>query len=378
MAEPFKNCFNAKMVAAMGQHLARVWPDFDETGFVGMATSGLDGLELKERSTQITEALDVLPDDFEQAAAVMLASLAPDKGSDIQSSETQGHGIAGWGIMPMADYVGSRGLAHFDLSMTLFKEMTKRFTAELAIRSFLLAEPRRTLSVLNTWVHDPNPHVRRLVSEGTRPRLPWATRLPVFIDDPKPVLMLLEKLKDDPEEYVRRSVANNLNDIAKDHPDTVAKIAARWMKRADKNRKRLLKHACRTLIKQGHRNTLEIFGFTPPNARLEKLELLTPQVKFGNALVFVISLASTATEAQKLVIDYAIHHRKANGTTSPKVFKWKTGVLEPSATLTAKRSHIIKRITTRLYYPGIHHLELLINGESFGRKTFELVMPEAR
>ncbi|MBX2850698.1 MAG: DNA alkylation repair protein [Phycisphaeraceae bacterium] len=379
MAEPFKNFFNVKMVSAMGQHLARAWPDFDEDGFVGVATSSLDDLELKERSAQITKALDAfLPNDFEHAASVMLTSLAPDKSGEIEGSETQDHGIAGWGIMPMADYVGSRGLEHFDLSMALLKEMTKRFTAELAIRYFILAEPRRTLSILKTWIDDPNPHVRRLISEGTRPRLPWAMRLPVFINDPKPVLTLLEKLKDDDDEYVRRSVANNLNDIAKDHPDTVAQVAARWMKGADKNRERLLKHACRTLIKQGHRDTLTVFGYGSPNIKLEKLDLLATHVTFGDTLMFSISLTSTAGATQKLVIDYAIHHRKSNGTTSPKVFKWKTGALDPSATLTAKRNHAIKKITTRTYYPGTHHLEILINGESFGKKTFELVMPDTR
>lgn len=376
MPEPFKNWFNKKMIAAMGSHLKKTWPDFDSTGFTKMAAKGFKNLELKERSTQITEALCVfLPRDYEKAASVMLDSLAEDQGDDIGTLDMGETGIAGWGIMPMVDYVGLHGLEHFELSMTLFKELTKRSTSELGIRYFLLAEPKRTLSVLKKWTKDSNHHVRRLVSEGTRPRLPWAMRLPAFIDDPTPILPLLEALKDDQEEYVRRSVANNLNDIAKDHPDLVAEIAGRWMKGAGKNRERLVRHACRTLVKQGHQKTLKALGYGAPRAKLETLDILTPRVNFGESLQFNISLTSTSTKPQNFILDYAIHHQKANGTTSPKVFKWKTGRLEPSSTLKATKKHPLKKITTRVYYPGTHSVEIFVNGTSFGSKDFELMMP---
>jgi 3-methyladenine DNA glycosylase AlkC len=162
--------------------------------------------------------------------------------------------------MPLTHYVGRNGLKHFDLSMMLLKEMTKRSSSEFDIRYFLLDSPLRAISILQEWTQDPNQHVRRLVSEGTRPRLPWAMRLPVFIEDPSPLIPLLDALKDDEEEYVRRSVSNNLNDIAKDHPDVVAGIARQWLKGASKNRQRLVRHACRTLIKQGHKETLAALG----------------------------------------------------------------------------------------------------------------------
>jgi len=230
------------------------------------------------------------------------------------------------------------------------------------------------LSVLKTWVDDPNCNVRRLISEGTRPRLPWAMRLPAFMADPAPILPLLEALKDDSEEYVRRSVANNLNDIAKDHPDIVARIAGQWLTGADRNRKRLLRHACRTLIKQGHQGTLKALGYGPPRVELEKLGIFTPRVPFGAALEFELWLTSTADYAQPLIIDYAIHHRKASGRTTPKIFKWKTTTLAPLETLRAKRKHAIKKITTRVYYPGAHLLEIFVNGVSIGREDFELVM----
>ena len=310
---------------------------------------------------------------FEHAAAIILGSLAPEEGYEISVNKSK-QGIIGWAVMPIVDYVGINGLGHFDLSMNLFKEMTKRSSSEFGIRYFLLAEPVRTLSFIETWLNDPNHHVRRLISEGTRPRLPWAMQLPVFIDDPSPVLSLLETLKDDNEEYVRRSVANNLNDISKDHPDIIANIAAQWLKGADKNRIKLIRHACRTLIKQGHKATLKALGYDAPLVKLEKLEILTPQVNFGDALLFELSLVSTSEQEQNLIIDYAIHHRKANGKSSPKIFKWKTCVLAPSAALSSKRKHAIKKITTRTYYSGSHRVEIFINGISFGSKGFELVM----
>jgi 3-methyladenine DNA glycosylase AlkC len=276
--------------------------------------------------------------------------------------------------MPMTNYVGLHGLNHFSQSMTLLKEMTQRFSSEFDIRFFLIKEPKRTLSILEKWTGDPSVHVRRLVSEGTRPRLPWGMRLSKFVENPKPILPLLEALKDDEEEYVRRSVANNLNDIAKDHPDLVAGIAKRWLKEASKNRERLIRHACRTLIKQGHQKTLKALGYDEPKVKVEKFKLLNPKINFGEAILFEVDIRSNSKKKQQLIIDYAIHHRKANGGTSPKVFKWKTLAMAPNANLIAKKKHAIKKISTRVYYPGIHEVEIFINGISFGKKKFELKM----
>ncbi len=375
MPEPFKNSFNKKIINGMGEHFAKSWPKFDRAAFITTAVKNLDALELKERSAQITAAMATfLPDDFEKAAAIMLASLTPDDGGDAVSAEVNRRGITGWAVMPMTHYVGLYGLGCFDLSMTLLKEMTKLFSSEFGIRYFLLEKPERTLSVLKTWTRDPSHHVRRLVSEGMRPRLPWAMRLPALIENPTPLLPLLEVLKDDEEEYVRRSVANNLNDIAKDHPDVVARIAARWLKGAGKDRKKLVRHACRTLIKQGHQRKLKALGYGPPRIELNKLKILTPRVNFGDVLEFELSLTSTSNHAQPLIIDYAIHHRKANGGSVPKVFKWTTATLEPLPTLMKKRKHAFRKITTRVYYPGTHGLEIFVNGISLGCKDFELIM----
>ena len=367
MTEPFKNKFNAEMIALMGDHLQRAWPDFDTIGFGNMCRDGLKNLELKERIARISEALgEFLPEDnFEHTVSIMRDSLAP-------YNTNWEQGITGWGTLPLNHYISTHGLKNFDTSMTFFKESTSHFSAEFDIRFFLLDNQERTLDLLRTWTKDPNYHIRRLVSEGTRPRLPWAKKLQPFIDDPSPIFPLLVTLRDDEEEYVRRSVANNLNDIAKDHPDLVSGIAKEWLKGADKNREGLVRHACRTLIKQGHKPTLEALGYAEPNVVLEALNIKTPRVEFSGALEFEIAVRSTSGKPQKLIIDYAIHHLKANGRTSPKVFKWKNMTLKANGVLSSSRRHAIKPITTRTYYNGEHAVEILINGVSLSKKIFEL------
>ena len=373
--EPFKNFFNEAIIAGMGDHFLKAWPGFDRTGFVQTAIHHLDTLELKQRSDQITRAMqNYLPDDFVHAGDIMLSSLTPEDGSDLSNVPVNEKGISGWAVMPMTHYVGLYGMADFDLSMNLLKAMTVRFSSEFGIRFFLIEKQEETLAVLMDWKQHQNEHVRRLVSEGTRPRLPWAMQLPALIKDPVPILPLLEALKDDPSEYVRRSVANNLNDIAKDHPDLVANIAGDWMKNASKNRQKLVRYACRTLIKQGHPDTLNTLGYGPAQVTLKHFAVKTPTVIFGDALVFEMDVHSEAKKDQALIIDYIIHHQKANGHTTPKVFKWKTLTLPAGKSHAASRKHPFQQITVRAYYPGRHRLEILVNGEILGRADFELMM----
>jgi len=376
MPEPFKNLFSTHLILGMAEHFQNQWPDFDSSGFSDAASKNLESLELKERSRQIMNAMiTYLPDDFIQAGEIMLASLSPSLEGDIFGVTVDDAGIAGWAIMPMAHYVGLRGHDHFELSMTLFKEFTKRFSSEFGIRFFLLDAPEKTLSTLKTWTKDKDKHVRRLVSEGTRPRLPWAMHLPLFIEDPSPVIELLEELKDDDEEYVRRSVANNLNDIARDHPDLVTDIAEQWMKGASKERQKLVRHGCRILIKNGHKKVLQVFGYKPPIIRNAVIALNTQELVFGNALEFALSVSSASDHDQPLMIDYVIHHQKANGKTSPKVFKWRTTTLQANKLLTSTKKHTIKKISTRVYYPGRHKVEVMVNGVSVGSADFNLLIP---
>lgn len=371
--EPFKNKFNAEMVHAAAVHLARHAHKFDAEAFTRDAIADFEALELKARSNAIRDALILhLPEDFEAACAAMCATLHPDDTDDLTGAVSDEKGVRGWMIMAMADVVAVRGQDHFDLSMETLRQMTSRFSAEFAVRPFIAADPERALKTIRQWMRDDNLHVRRLASEGSRPRLPWGLRLNAFVDDPTPLLPVLETLRDDPEEYVRRSVANNLNDIAKDHPDLVAGVARDWLKGAEKNRVRLVKHACRSLIKDGHAATLDALGYGPAKVALKALEIETPVVTFGEALWFGITLASEADVAQPIILDFVIHHVKADGGLSPKVFKWKVFDLGAGKSVAMKKAHPMKPITTRKYYNGTHRLEIQVNGQSLGHQEFKL------
>lgn len=376
MAEPLKNLFNVEIIALMGDVLHRNSGAFDREKFLFVATQNLEALELKERSAQIKEALEqTLPSDYREACELMVSSLHPEDDVDLTDRSIEPIGIRGWAIMPMAEYVAEHGLEDFDESLDVLKEFTKRFTAEFAVRHFFIGDTDRTLAHVLRWAVDENYHVRRLATEGSRPRLPWALRLQQFVKDPAPILSILELLKDDSEEYVRRSVANNLNDIAKDHPDLVAEIADRWLKNAGRERARLVKHACRTLIKQGHGPTLEALGYSDPVIDAAPIHLKTPIVTLGGNLEFELTFRSALNRTQPLIVDFVVHHRKANGDLSPKVFKWKVIDLPDKKSLTLVKNHPMKPITTRVYYPGRHELEIMINGVSFGKTSFELLVP---
>ncbi|WP_422374416.1 DNA alkylation repair protein [Roseibium sp.] len=372
--EPFKNNISPDLVRCLAGHLDKQLNGFDKAGFEADILDRLEALELKERARHIADVLDRhLPDDLSERYAVLEAILHPmtevafDRGSDE-------HGMRGWGMMPLGMVVSDSGLENFEASFALLKEMTKRATAEFDVRPFLDKDQDKALTIMAPWVRDDSVHVRRLVSEGTRPRLPWGLRLKQLVADPSPTLPLLEALKDDPEEYVRRSVANHLNDIAKDHPDLVAEIATRWLKGADKHREKLVRHACRSLIKQGHSATLSAFGLNPPEIQVDGPAITTEKVDYGSALGFAIKLTSTAQQPQDLVLDYLVHFKKANGTLAPKVFKWTKLTLEPGETVSLAREHAIRPITTRVYYSGTQAVSLRINGQDFGFSEFELVM----
>lgn len=375
MAEPFKNVFNETMIRLMADHLNKAERSFPEKAFIDQATENLDTLELKERSNQIASALEtVLPEDFTQACNLMLAALAPACTPARPETEMTTQGISGWAIMPMADWIARRGLNHFDQSMETLREFTMRFSSELAIRPFLAQDAEKALKHISNWTRDKNVHVRRLCSEGTRPRLPWGMRLQAFVKDPTPILPILQALKNDPEEYVRRSVANNLNDIAKDHPKLVAGIASDWLTDADHNTKRLVRHACRSLIKQGQQDALDALGYSRAKINFQTLEMLTPHVRLGGSVEFRITMASESPQPQALIIDYIVHHRRANGSTSGKVFKWKNIELPGGQAISLTKTHKVRPVTTRSYHAGRHDVEIQINGQRFGRASFELAL----
>lgn len=383
MPEPFKNNFSVSLIEKMAQVFQSRWPDFDAQGFVAVASESLNTLELKERSNQIAQSLcQFLPEDFEQSSDLIAACLGPFSGESISPEPVASlidapesvEGLSGWAIMPMVEYVSRMGMGDVSRSLETLKALTKRFTSEFGIRPFLAEKESMVLPVLSDWCADPCHHVRRLVSEGTRPRLPWGMQLKQYVADPRPILPLLEHLKDDPSEYVRRSVANNLNDIAKDHPDLVVEIGRKWLRKPSKNMTRLVRHGCRTLLKQGHPDCLALFGYHPPVLTDVQITVLTPQVEVGKDLLFSVSFTSGSDHSQSLMIDYVVHHQKANGKTSGKVFKWKQVQLAQGASLQAQKKHAFKIVTTRTFYPGEHELEIVINGHSVGRVSFDLLV----
>jgi 3-methyladenine DNA glycosylase AlkC len=365
MAEPLKNLLHPALVKTMADQIGAHSTGFDTQRFTNLATEDMQQLELMQRAIQIRDALAAtLPQDFEQAAALLSASL-PNGGRT---------GMTGWALLPVSQYVAQKGLGHFDLSLSLLKLLTPHFTAEFGIRPFIHAEQDRALATIGTWATDANHHVRRLASEGTRPRLPWAIRLPSLMRDPQPILPILTALLDDPEDYVRRSVANSLNDIAKDHPDLVAAFVGGHIGAASPQRRQLLRHASRTLLKKGHADALANFGFAPLSGIAATLSIETGHVNFGGALAFTMTIVNEGTAAQKVMIDYAVHHRKANGSLAPKVFKWKSLDLAPGERVTMRRKHAMRAITTRQYYPGGHRLDILVNGAVLAGADFQLVM----
>lgn len=382
MADAFKNLINARTVALAGHHLHRVWPDFDRRRFEQHAATGLDALEFKARAMQLADALEAtLPPDFSRAAQIIEHSLAGPTLLDAQGepvglasgdSEADDDGLRGWVVWSLAEFVARRGMDEVPRAMDCLHALTQRFSAEFAIRPFIQRHPDRIFPILRRWVDDPSAHVRRLVSEGSRPRLPWGLRLQALVADPSPSLPLLRALQDDDSAYVRRSVANHLNDIAKDHPERVAAWVSEHLAGASPARQALLRHASRSLIKQGHAATLSAWGLAQGFNGTARLRLSARSAAVGEDIGLHLELTATGRQPQPLVIDYAVHLVRANGSTRPKVFKgWKLE-LAPGESRALDRRHSLRPVTTRTLYPGRHRIDIQINGQTCASAEFML------
>jgi 3-methyladenine DNA glycosylase AlkC len=378
MAEPFKNLLGPDLVRASATALTRAWPGFDRKHFERVALKGLDALEMKARAMQIADALEaVLPPDFDAACALIEAALAPPIEFDGVSSprDVATHGLAGWIVWPLGEFVARRGTGQPERALRALHALTQRLTAEWAIRPLIVAHPQLVFATLLAWTRDPSPHVRRLASEGSRPRLPWGLQLKSLIADPSPTLPILAALQDDGSDYVRRSVANHLNDIAKDHPQLVVDWVQRHLSGAPAQRRTLLAHASRTLIKQRHAGMLALWGAGAAFDGRCTLKLAPRRATIGDSVALVLTLRSTSTTSQTLLIDYAVHHVKANGSTSAKVFKgWKL-TLPAGESRTLTRQHPFKAVTTRRYHAGLHAIDVSINGNVAASASVRLSLP---
>lgn len=381
MAEPFKNLLGPAVVADMARHLQRAGAasgvGFDARRFKAAGLDGLEALEMKARAQHLSLALEkALPPDFDSAALMMETALASmDEVDDATLDGPLGardDGLAGWSVWPLTEYVARHGLADTPRALQALHAMTQRFTGEWAIRPFILHEPALAFRTLAAWSGDISPHVRRLVSEGSRPRLPWGVVLKPLVADPSPTLPLLRTLMDDKSPYVRRSVANHLNDIAKDHPHLVEAWLHEHLPGASRERLALLQHASRTLVKRGHAGVLQALGVGDRFKGEASLALSAGRASVGDTIELAIDLLSTSKKPQRLAIDYAVHHVKANGSSSPKVFKGWVFELPAGSSRALRKRHSLKPITTRVYYPGSHRVVLLINGQPAAEASFVL------
>ena len=365
---PLKDSLNKNSISHIADNIGRSYKPFKQKKFIDAAIDGLDSLELKQRIHHIIDALHAhLPKDFSKTAKIL------DKTARQWGGDNSKHSYSVFAAWAVTDYVSIHGIDQPELALPLLKQLTPLFSAEFAIRPFIELHPALTWKFLHEWADDEYDQVRRLASEGCRPRLPWGSQLKELIKDPAPILPLLNKLSSDSSDYVRRSVANNLNDIAKDHSQLVIDICSDWNKGATKETQWIIRHATRTLVKQGHPKIFQLLGYTDkPKLELKKLKLNKNTICLGENLEFSFELISQTTKTQKLVVDYAIHYQKANGKTSKKVYKLKNLQLEGNSRQTITKNQAFKPISTRSFYPGKHRLEILINGISAGAADFKL------
>jgi 3-methyladenine DNA glycosylase AlkC len=358
-APALKEIFDRARLRHIATETAAIWPSFDAERFMALATENLDALGIMQRMRQAAVSLHAtLPADFESAIAILYA-LAPRIGHNFTS-------------ITLCEYVALYGQEHFEASMQALEFFTRFGSAEFAVRHFLGRDFERTLSVMRGLAEHENEHVRRLASEGSRPRLPWSFNLKPLIADPSPTAPILETLKDDTSAYVRKSVANHLNDITKDNPDWVIDRLARW-DMGNKNTAWIVRHALRTMIKKGDPRALSLIGTTGrPMVRIEAFSVMPPAVSLGERIMLNTRIRSTAEKSQQLVIDYAVHYVKKNGAASRKVFKLREITLPPTGSVELSISQTIRDFTTRKHHAGHHRVELILNGEPLAEGGFEL------
>ncbi|MDF2569743.1 MAG: yhaZ [Sporomusa sp.] len=367
MSNPLKDIYNKVFLQQFSEKVNAVYHSFDKAGFVAslIGNTSWNGLALKARMRRITEALgQYLPNRYEDALDILFAI---DKD------------CIGFPYLFFPDFVAVYGQAedHWDLSMKALERFTMKSSAEFAVRAFLLRDPERMMSQMEEWAKHPNEHVRRLASEGCRPRLPWGEALSLFKRDPAPVLRVLELLKADPSPYVRKSVANNLNDITKDHPAVVLETACRW-KGMNPHTDWIVRHACRTLIRKADPAAMALFGYAEPaggEASLATVASLSAEPRvlpIGGSCELTYELHIREGEPVHIRIEYGIDFVKARGQTSRKSFLLSDKIVPGGARLSGGRTHHWADLTTRRHYPGEHQLVLLVNGRETAYAVIKL------
>lgn len=357
MPEPLKNCYNTQFIQSLANELAQSYADFDQQGFVEyIFDKKWADRELKARMRHISGAFVVfIPLEYVQILNV-LKTIKPK--------------ALGFEYMFLPDFVECFGLDDYQHSVDALAYFTQFASAEFAVRAFIKQDSHKMMAQMRVWANSDDEHLRRLASEGCRPRLPWACALPEFKQEPSLILPILQVLKNDNSLYVRRSVANNINDIAKDNPEIVVKIAQDWLGE-NSEVDWVVKHGCRTLLKQANPEIMALFGWEKPTGIIVQDFKISPLINFGGVLEFCFKLCSKQEKLGKLRLEYGIDFMKKNGKTSRKIFK----ISETNTTQDEKiisKKHNFKTISTRIYYPGKHQLAIIVNGVELDCLPFEL------
>ncbi len=366
MSTLFKDIYSAEFYDRFSKVLEKTIPSFDKNKFIGLIFDDqFESYELKERMAHTAKVLGkFLPDDFAEATDTLKLIIDNLRKENIKEDSIE--------FMFFPEYIVMHGLDDYENSISTIEFVTQFTSCEFSVRPYILKYEEKMLAQMLVWSKHENYWVRRLSTEGSRPRLPWAMAIPSLKKDPLPILPILENLKNDESDTVRRSVANNLNDISKDNPEIVINIAKKW-KGLDKQTDALVKHACRTLLKQANPEVLKLFGLDSRHIKLSDFRILTPRVSIGDKLEFAFSILNKNTRSQLVRLEYGLYYMKKNGELAKKVFKISEREIEHNKLFEIERKQSFKLITTRKFYPGKHQLSIIINGQESQQQEFELV-----
>ncbi|MCL2234152.1 MAG: DNA alkylation repair protein [Firmicutes bacterium] len=361
MAEPMKNLINLEVIKEVAEAIKSVHNDFDAAGFVRETINeSWNSLELMQRCRAVCERFkEYLPKDYETAIKILMQAIGKIKEGFVMESFTL--------------YVANYGLdeKYWNISMSALALFTKHFTSEFAVRPFIIKHEERMMSQMREWSKSDNEHLRRLSSEGCRPALPWAMGLPKYKIDPSPILSILEELKEDVSLYVRKSVANNINDISKTHPELVIEIAKRWYGENEKTNW-IVKHGLRTLLKKSKPEALAIFGLGDVEAiEVSNFAIKENLIKLGDSLEF--SFEIKAKKMTKARLEYGVDYMKSNGKQNRKIFQISEITLKENKTKHYFKKHPLADHSTRKHYLGKHAITLIVNGLEQGSFNFELI-----
>ncbi|WP_029286533.1 DNA alkylation repair protein [Pedobacter sp. R20-19] len=366
MSYLLKDLYSPAFYDRLTTALTSTLPDFDRQKFLKeIFSDDFISKELKERMKHTSKVLyGFLPANYPETIEIIKKT--------IKELRKEGIGEDGLAYMFLPDYLETYGIDYFDESVDALEFVTQFVSCEFAVRPFILKYGDRMIAKMQEWSLHESHKVRRLASEGSRPRLPWAMGIPFLKKDPGSILPILENLKQDSSEYVRRSVANSLNDIAKDHPNLVLDFAKSWSGLSIET-DAIIKHGCRTLLKQGHPEILKHYGLNDEGILLKDFKVLTPKVSIGESLAFSFSVKNENPMAQKIRLEYAIYYKKQNGQNTKKVFKISERIYPAGAEVSIVRKQKFVIITTRRFHLGDHQIAMIINGAEKESSSFDLL-----